>query len=92
MIDIYQGLWPNPNCTGEEMALHKIIEHASEVDADEDIYDTLPEHEEDDDFDTISDIMFEDHDVLMLFETGPIENFILGQVRISNMFMQPEPL
>ena len=74
------------------MALHKIIEHASEVDADEDIYDTLPEHEEDDDFDTISDIMFEDHDVLMLFETGPIENFILGQVRISNMFMQPEPL
>ncbi len=82
MRDINQGLWPKPNCTGEEMALHKIIEMATEDDfghLDED-YDALPVHEEDDDFETISDVMFQDHDVLMLFDSGPMEKFMLGEV------------
>jgi hypothetical protein len=64
------------------MALHKIIEHASEdemIEDDED-YSALPVHDEDNDFDSVSEILFEDHDVLMLYETGPIEQFALGQV------------
>ncbi len=80
-LDNLKGLWPSPNCTGEEMALHKIIEHASEDQFEEDkIYESLPVNEEDDDFDMVSEILFEDHDVLMLYEYGPVEKFALGQV------------
>jgi hypothetical protein len=64
------------------MALHKIIEHASEdplLDDDED-YNALPINDEDDDFDMADEVMFQDHDVRMLFETGPVEQFALSQV------------
>ncbi len=66
------------------MALHKIIEYAHDLHADdilcpEEEYDALPAHEEDDDYDTIRDIMFEDHDVLMLFQSGTAK-FVMGKV------------
>ena len=61
------------------MALHKIIEYASDDDCEIDNYEALPVHEEDDDFETARDIFFEDHDVLMLFKKS-IDNFWLGQV------------
>ena len=75
---------PNPNCTGEEMALHKIIEYASDFAEDEkechiEDYYALPVHEEDDDFDTVRENLFQDHDVLMLFNKST-EKFMLGQV------------
>ena len=59
-------------CTAEEMALHEIIQAAEDF-VDDEIIDgdalaALPDHGEDDeDFDLMRDVLFEDHDVLMLF-------------------------
>ncbi len=61
------------------MALHKIIDNASGEDCEIDDYDTLPVHEVDDDFDTVREMLFEDHDVLLLFNKS-MEKFWLGQV------------
>jgi hypothetical protein len=69
------GRDPEPNCTGEEMALHIIIAFAEghyhdgvteEVFGD--YYAEFPVHEHDEDFDRIRDLAFEDHDVLWLFD------------------------
>jgi hypothetical protein len=58
----------------EEMALHKIIEAASnDFDVDEDgfitgLLEPLPHSTKDADFNLVSDLAFDDHDVLMLFQ------------------------
>lgn len=58
----------------EEMALHKIIEAASnDFDVDEDgfitgLLEPLPHSTKDADFNLVSDVAFDDHDVLMLFQ------------------------
>jgi hypothetical protein len=59
-------------CTAEEMALHEIIDNAEDFLGDEipvpEWLEDLPDHGEDDrDFDLMREILFEDHDVLMLF-------------------------
>ena len=83
-----KGEFPHPNCTGEEMALHKIIEMAQELytDGDEAIMDTLeglPKSTKDENFDMVSDLVFEDHDVLMLYDmadavlsNGPMQHMM----------------
>jgi hypothetical protein len=51
-----KGMEPQPNCTGEEMALHKIIEMAryDDFEAFDDELEALPSHPKDDDFDMVS--------------------------------------
>jgi hypothetical protein len=68
--DLEAGKWPLPTCPGEEMALHLILQDAM---ADDDwagciqeILARLPEHA--DDFDWNYDVLFQDTDILGLFE------------------------
>ena len=70
--DLEHGRWPQPSCTAEEMALHLAIEDAPSYLDDIDTRDTahgmLPEHRDDYDWDACSDLFFQDHDVLVLFD------------------------
>ena len=69
--DIERGGWPQPSCTAEEMALHLAIQDAptylEDVD-DQDGHTRLPTHRDDYDWGACSDMFFQDHDVLMLFD------------------------
>ncbi|WP_202542032.1 hypothetical protein [Streptomyces sp. SID2563] len=70
--DLAKGNWPYPSCTAEEMALHLAIEDAPmylEDRPEEDDHDSLPQHDDDYSWDGCSDLLFQDHDVLMLFHT-----------------------
>lgn len=70
--DLAKGNWPNPTCTAEEMALHLAIEDAPTYLEDrpaQDDHNSLPEHEDDYSWDSCSDLLFQDHDVLMLFHS-----------------------
>ncbi|MFE0177850.1 tetratricopeptide repeat protein [Streptomyces sp. NPDC059002] len=71
--DIKAGKWPLPTCTGEEMALHIAIEHASTMVVDEPEFVSpwvadLPAHHDDWDWGLCYDTLFEDTDVLFLYE------------------------
>ncbi|MCD0448533.1 hypothetical protein LO762_04885 [Actinocorallia sp. API 0066] len=76
--DLARGRWPVPRCPAEEMALHLALARAPgqlelEEDADEDdgeagSLSALPEHPGDHDWNLWSDCLFEDHDILMLFD------------------------
>ncbi|MER7968004.1 hypothetical protein ABTX35_03140 [Streptomyces sp. NPDC096080] len=69
--DLARGRWPEPTCTAEEMALHLAIEDAPNYlqdRPDTDAHHTLPEHSDDYDWESCSDLLFQDHDVLMLFD------------------------
>ncbi|MEW2259747.1 hypothetical protein ACFY64_34830 [Streptomyces collinus] len=69
--DLARGKWPEPTCTAEEMALHLAIEDAPTHLEDRpptDPHHTLPEHGDDYSWDDCSDLLFQDHDVLMLFD------------------------
>ncbi|MFG3076354.1 hypothetical protein [Streptomyces sp. NPDC048225] len=69
--DLGRGKWPEPTCTAEEMALHLAIEDAPTHLEDRpptDPHHTLPEHGDDYSWDDCSDLLFQDHDVLMLFD------------------------
>jgi hypothetical protein len=58
-------------CTGEEMALHVVIDHAEDWSNDgvRSTPESLPEDSErDDDFESARDVLFRDHDVLLLFD------------------------
>lgn len=64
---------PDPRCTGEEMALHLILHRARDMATDPcdprtDLTDGLPEHDSDSDWDAPLEFLFQDHDVLMLFD------------------------
>lgn len=70
--DLERGRWPQPSCTAEEMALHLAIEDApgylDDIDTRDTAHSQLPEHRDDYDWDACSDLLFQDHDVLMLFD------------------------
>ncbi|MFE1883705.1 tetratricopeptide repeat protein [Streptomyces diastatochromogenes] len=71
--DIRAGRWPQPTCTGEEMALHIAIDHASSRVVDEpervmEIVDGVPPHHDDWDWGLCIDVLLEDTDVLFLYE------------------------
>lgn len=77
--DLTQGKWPEPTSTAEEMALHLAIEDAPtqlEDRSQTDAHHTLPEHGDDYSWGGCSDLLFQDHDVLMLFDPklGGIED------------------
>jgi len=69
--DLKQGQWPQPSCTAEEMALHLAIEdapmHLEDLD-DEHRHNQLPGYADDYDWGMCSELFFQDHDVLMLFD------------------------
>ncbi|MEU1502596.1 hypothetical protein [Streptomyces sp. NPDC005732] len=68
--DLDKGRWPDPTCTAEEMALHLAIEDAPTYLVDRipgDEHHSLPQHEDDYSWDMCSELLFQDHDVLMLF-------------------------
>ncbi|MFD5395308.1 hypothetical protein ACFWJW_13915 [Streptomyces sp. NPDC127097] len=70
--DLARGQWPEPTCTAEELVLHLAIEDApSYLDLDDEDPDarhaSLPKHRDDYDWDGCSDLLFQDHDVLMLY-------------------------
>ncbi len=65
--------WAGPRCTGEEMALHLMIDLARSITADRPnavraLVADLPQNSADYDWQGCSDDLFEDHDVLMLFD------------------------
>ena len=71
---IAQGEVPYPRCTGEEMALHIVLDHARDQidDAEltwdqDDAFSTLPSSLDDGDLGFLRSVLFEDDDVLMLF-------------------------
>ena len=70
---LQKGIPPSPNCTGEEMAFHNIMNLATDAEDglyEDETYDALPKYPNDDNYSEVSDIAVEDEDVLMLFENG----------------------
>jgi hypothetical protein len=71
--DLAIGRWPHPTCPAEEMALHLVLDHAPA--AVEDGWAgldrhplPLPEHPDDFDWDMASEVLFQDLDILSLFD------------------------
>lgn len=66
-------MWPIPRTTAEELALHLAIRNApgwEEILREQDEHAALPKHADDYDWDMCSELFFEDHDVLMLYDNG----------------------
>ncbi|MEU7108213.1 hypothetical protein ABZ951_24685 [Streptomyces sp. NPDC046215] len=71
--DIEVGNWPLPTCTGEEMAMHLALDHASSMVTDEpdlvtELVKGLPEEPGDYDWELCMTTFLEDTDVLFLYE------------------------
>lgn len=71
--DLANGDWPQPRCAAEEMALHLAIRTARDAIDDDWISATraiksLPAHPDDFDWDMANDVLFQDHDILNLFD------------------------
>lgn len=71
--DLERGEWPIPRCTAEEIALHFAIKDGPamlemEEDAESERHFELPEHDDDYDWENCADCLFQDGDVLMLFD------------------------
>lgn len=65
--DLERGEWPLPTCTAEEICLHLAIEDA-EAPNESHRHQMLPEHDDDYAWELCSELFFQDHDVLMLFD------------------------
>jgi hypothetical protein len=74
VTDLEKGEVPEPRSNAEEMALHLAIRDAPRwlevADENEGPHNQLPEHRDDYDWDLYSEMLFQDHDVLMLFNEG----------------------
>lgn len=71
--DLERGTWPIPRTTAEELALHLAIRHAparKDMLNEQDEHEALPEHADDYDWHMCSELLFQDHDVLMLYDNG----------------------
>ncbi|MFI0940711.1 hypothetical protein [Streptomyces sp. NPDC021020] len=71
--DITLGRSPHPRCAAEELALHFALASASAMTCDEpdlvaEFTQGLPEQQGDYDWDVCSDLLFQDHDVLFLYD------------------------
>lgn len=72
--DLAAGDWPLPTCAAEEMALHLILEDAAPAvedgwtGMDEARLASLPEHPDDFNWDEMPDVVFQDIDILHLFD------------------------
>lgn len=71
--DIAAGRWPQPTCTGEEMAVHLALAEASSMAEDEpelvaELVKGVPAEPNDYDWGLCMDVFLEDTDVLFLYE------------------------
>lgn len=71
--DLAAGSWPRPRCPGEEMALHLTLRFAEEaVDGGWAGFDGplkhLPTHPDDFDWEFAADALFQDQDILWIFD------------------------
>lgn len=98
--DLEAGEWPSPRCPAEEMALHLIMRDAAAAVQDgwawilDDA--TLPSHPDDFDWDLAAGALFQDNDILALFnphldgiedpDTEVNQNFRIGDYRPQAWF------
>lgn len=68
--DLDAGGDPEPRCTAEEMALHLVLRRASGSEDGElaHLLDGIAPHPNDHDWRSPSDFLFQDHDVLLMFD------------------------
>lgn len=71
--DLACGDWPMPRNNAEEIVLHLAIEDgpdrlAEKEDAGIEEHGVFPQHGDDYDWDLCSEVLFQDHDVLMLYD------------------------
>ncbi|MFY7069400.1 hypothetical protein ACOQFV_26380 [Nocardiopsis changdeensis] len=72
--DLAAGREPRPRCRAEEVALFLALESEAQVhlemtqDREDADHEALPEHRDDYTWDFCLDILFEDHDVMLLFD------------------------
>jgi hypothetical protein len=71
--DLARGGWPTPRSNAEEMVLHLAIHDGpswQEVkdDIQDKAHEVLPRHSLDYDWDMCSEMLFQDHDILMLYD------------------------
>ena len=71
--DLTAGEWPRPRCPAEEMAAHLMLRYADDGVADEWLSISkrslaVPAHEDDLDWPLLRDVLFQDIDILCLFE------------------------
>lgn len=68
--DLEAGRWPEPTCPADEMALHLAIQVQQDIEEewlDEKLV-SLPSHPDDEDWDGAVDALFQDTDILALFD------------------------
>lgn len=73
--DIESGDWPQPTCPAEEMALHLMLSYANDGVRDgwisfDHTFKDLPELGSDTDFNIVYDVLFQDLDILDLFDAS----------------------
>ena len=71
--DLARRDWPTPRNNAEEIVLHLVIEDAADYleeweDTRGEEHNTLPRHGDDYDWGMCSEVLFQDHDVLMLYD------------------------
>lgn len=70
--DLAEGEWPRPTCAGEEMALRLMIRYANAAVKDDWVglekYPNLPVHKDDFDWEMAFECLFQDTDILSLFD------------------------
>lgn len=87
--DLQRGTWPQPSCAAEEMVLHLALDDAPAhlEPGDDSPHAALPKHRDDYDFDACSDVFFQDHDVLWLYDSKYSE----GSVEADRSESSPIP-
>ncbi len=69
--DLQTGEWPLPTCPAEEMALHLAVQTHQDLEVEEwlsELLASLPSHPDDEDWDGAIDSLFQDTDILGLFD------------------------
>ena len=71
--DLVRGEWPTPRNNAEEIVLHLAIHDGPDWeeekdDIEDEAHEALPRHSRDYDWDMCSEILFQDHDILMLYD------------------------
>jgi hypothetical protein len=70
--DLEEGNWPQPRNNAEEIVMHLAVRDAPGLlemaeDAGNEEHEALPRHSDDYDWDGCSELLFEDHDILWLY-------------------------
>jgi len=73
--DLVRGDWPTPRNNAEEIVLHLAIHDGptweeQKEDIGDKAHEAIPRHSSDYDWDMCSEMLFQDHDILMLYDEG----------------------